>query len=145
MAMKNQSLSRDYIRRARHRLATLEVLLRVEDYADVVREAQETVELALKALLRHHGIEVPRVHDVSAILESDPTRFAEIARPHLTRLAEISRGMRRDRELSFYGSEDLTPSEFYRKADAERAMVEATWVVERVEEALGSGHVVPED
>jgi HEPN domain-containing protein len=36
--------------------------------------------------------------------------------------------MRRDRELSYYGSEDLTPSEFYHKEDAEEAFEDAKWV-----------------
>jgi hypothetical protein len=30
----------------------------------------------------------------------------------LTRLADVSRGLRRDRELAFCGAEDLTPSTF---------------------------------
>jgi hypothetical protein len=48
------------------------------------------------------------------------------------RLAEASRGLRRDRELAFYGAEDLTPSDFYRKADAVTARDAARLVVERV-------------
>ncbi|MGH9341962.1 MAG: hypothetical protein ACRD1R_20830 [Acidobacteriota bacterium] len=38
----------------------------------------------------------------------------------------------RDRELAFYGSEDLTPSEFYDQADAQKALEGAKWVVEAV-------------
>lgn len=33
-------------------------------YSDVVREAQEMVEILLKAVLRSIGAEVPRGHDV---------------------------------------------------------------------------------
>ena len=36
-------------------------------------------------------------------------------------LVRISRELRRDRELAFYGAEDLTPSGFYSKDDATRA------------------------
>jgi hypothetical protein len=50
----------------------------------------------------------------------------------VTRLADISRGLRRDRELAFYGAEDLTPSDFYRQADAVTARDGARLVVERV-------------
>ncbi|MBI2067193.1 MAG: hypothetical protein HYW02_00245 [Deltaproteobacteria bacterium] len=39
--MKNQELAIDYITRAGHRLAALEVLYARKSYADVVREAQE--------------------------------------------------------------------------------------------------------
>jgi hypothetical protein len=53
-------------------------------------------------------------------------------RGELTRLTEASRDLRRDRELAFYGAEDLTPSDFYRKTDAERARDAARLVVRLV-------------
>ena len=134
--MHNQSLVTDYITRARHRLASLEVLHRLGDYADVVRGSQEAVELALKALLRHAGVEVPRVHDVSSVLEDNVLLLPAGVHPHVPRLATVSRQLRRDRELAFYGSEDLTPLEFYKKADADEALAQAGWVVDRVQEAL---------
>ncbi len=137
--MHNAALAQDYLKRARHRLASLDVLFRLEDYADVVREAQETVELALKGLLRSAGVEVPRVHDVSGVMEETAALLPPSLKPHLSRLAAISRSLRRDRELAFYGSEDLTPSEFYRQGDAEAALADATWVVDRVEEATQGG------
>jgi len=55
------------------------------------------------------------------------------------RLGEISRRLRRDRDLAFSGSEDLTPSEFYREKDAREARDDARWVVETVEREFGSG------
>jgi hypothetical protein len=36
-------------------------------------------------------------------------------------LVRVSRELRRDRELAFYGAEDLTPSGFYSKEDATKA------------------------
>jgi HEPN domain-containing protein len=134
--LKNRSLAEDYIARAEHRLAALDVLFERESWADVVREAQETVELALKSLLRSSNIEIPRVHDVSQILSDHSERMPARVRPHLGRMGEISRSLRRDRELAFYGSEDLTPSEFYLRSDAERARDDARWVVGRVREAF---------
>lgn len=50
--MKNTSLVTDYITRAEHRLAALQVLAERQSWADVVRESQEIVELCLEALLR---------------------------------------------------------------------------------------------
>ncbi len=130
--MHNRTLADDYLVRATHRLAALDVLFDRESWADVVRESQELVELALKSLLRHSSIEVPRVHDVSQILLSESERLPEIIRPHIEELAAISRSLRRDRELAFYGSEDLTPSDFYRKSDAEAAREGSRRVVEAV-------------
>jgi len=62
-------LLRDYIKRAEIRVQALYFYLERQAYADVVREAQEVVELLLKGLLRFTGIEVPKVHDVSKTLD----------------------------------------------------------------------------
>lgn len=134
--MKNKSLAHDYITRAGHRLAAVEVLLARESHADVVRESQEAVELCLKGLLRLARIEVPRNHDVSDILLEFSSQLPASVRPHAARLAKISKAMRRDRELAFYGSEDLTPSEFYKEEDAKEALENARWVHSVCLEAL---------
>lgn len=135
--MKNRTLARDYLERANHRLAALDVLFERRSWADVVRESQEIVELALKSLLRTFSIEVPRVHDVGQILVDEAARFPEAMRSRIDRLAGISRSLRRDRELAFYGSEDLTPSDFYQEADAVQARDDARWVVDVV---AAAGH-----
>jgi hypothetical protein len=45
--------------------------------------------------------------------------------PTLSRRAAISRELRRDRELAFYGAEDLTLGSFYAREDADRAKAAA--------------------
>jgi HEPN domain-containing protein len=119
--MQNPDLAGDHVRRAEIRLRVLDVLFESESWADVVRESQEVVELALKGLLRAHGVEPPRVHDVSEVLLAEHGRLPAALQRHLEELAEISRDLRRDRELAFYGAEDLTPSGFYTRKDAEKA------------------------
>lgn len=136
--MRNLDLARDALRRAHVRLRALDVLHEGESWADVVRESQEVVELTLKALLRAHGVEAPRVHDVAPILRSERERLPEALRGHVDELATASRSLRRDRELAFYGAEDLTPGEFYTRDDADRARDSARRVV-----ALVAPHVVP--
>lgn len=123
--MYNDELAKDYLKRAGSRLRALEVLFEDESWADVVREAQEIVEITLKALLRVARIEVPRIHDVSPVLEENRDRFERPIRDRLDEMMRISRSLRRDRELAFYGSEDLTPTQFYKREDAERAMEQA--------------------
>jgi HEPN domain-containing protein len=130
--MQNRDLARDYVRRAQARLRALDTLAEAESWADVVREAQEVVELALKGLLRSAGIDPPRIHDVADVLLAEQGSLPEGLRKHVTALADASRNLRRDRELAFYGAEDLTPSDFYRKADAQAARDAARMVVERV-------------
>ncbi|MBU6280623.1 HEPN domain-containing protein [bacterium] len=128
--MTNPALARDYLVRAEKRLKAIDVLHAEEAFADVVRESQEVVELALKAVLRSLGVSPTFVHDVSEILERSRDRFPEGARAHVPRWCEISKHLRRDRELSFYGSEDVTPSDFYDRADADLARAMAREVVE---------------
>lgn len=130
--MRNRSLASDYVHRAGVRLAALDVLFEADSWADVVRESQEVVELALKGLLRAVGVMPPRVHDVSDVLEAERGRLPEAVREQLAELVRISKELRRDRELAFYGAEDLTPSGFYERADAERARRAARTVVEAV-------------
>lgn len=54
--MSNRSLATSLLLKARTRLLVLELLLREQAHSDVVRGAQELVEMALKALLRQAGI-----------------------------------------------------------------------------------------
>ncbi|MGH9457682.1 MAG: HEPN domain-containing protein [Thermoanaerobaculia bacterium] len=136
--MRNLDLARDYVRRADVRVRALEVLYREKSWADVVRESQEIVELALKGLLRACGVTPPRVHDVSDLLLAERARIPEALQNEIEDLAEISRGLRRDRELAFYGAEDLTPSSFYSKKDATAARDGARRTV-----ALVRPHVLP--
>jgi HEPN domain-containing protein len=130
--MRNPELARDYFDRAARRLKAIDTLYAEKGWADVVRECQEAVELALKALLRHSDVEVPRIHDVSDVLRDNVQLLPPSAASHLDELCETSRRLRRDRELAFYGSEDLTPSAFYKEADARDARKLARRVVEVV-------------
>jgi HEPN domain-containing protein len=127
--MRNRDLAADHLRRAEARIRALDVLYEAESWADVVRESQEVVELALKGLLRAAGVEPPRIHDVADILEAESARIPDVLQPDIPRLAAASRALRRDRELAFYGAEDLTPSDFYRKGDATEARESARLVV----------------
>ncbi len=137
--MRNAALAADYVKRAAARLEAIDALIEVGSWADVVRESQEVVELALKGLLRVAGVDPPRLHDVSDVLKAEQGRLPPGLRSDVDELAEISRALRRDRELSFYGAEDLTPSDFYRPDDAEKARSAARMVVNRVRP-----HVMPE-
>jgi len=136
--MRNRDLARDYIHRAEVRLGAVDVLFEAESWADVVRESQEIVELALKALLLSSGIDPPRIHDVSDVLVAERKRLPEALMPDMDVLTEASRQLRRDRELAFYGAEDLTPSGFYSRADGEKALASARIAVELVKPHIGS-------
>ena len=134
--MRNRALANDYVRRATVRLGAIDVLYRAKSWADVVCESQEAVELALKGLLKSCGVDPPRIHDVSAVLLHERERLPDGPRENAERLAAVSRDLRRDRELAFYGAEDLVPSEFYSENDARRALEDARFVIETVTAAV---------
>ena len=136
--MTNLSLARSYLFKATKRLKILSVLLEEEDYSDVVREAQEIVELAQKAMLRQVGIDPPKWHDVGRILLENAELFPENVRRDLPALARISKRLRKERELAFYGDVDFIPTEEYSKEDALQAIEEATFVVVVARRLIGS-------
>lgn len=104
----------------------------------VVRRAQEAVEVALKGALLWAGIEVPRVHDVGAVLRRNAARFPVEFSQHISRLASISRALTAERERSFYGDEQsgLPPEELYDQQDAQEALERAAFVLDTCQRLL---------
>ncbi|MFN3480234.1 MAG: HEPN domain-containing protein [Thermodesulfovibrionales bacterium] len=134
--MTTEDLARSYLFKAEKRLKVLNLLLEEEDYSDVIREAQETVELSLKAMLRAVGIEPPKFHDVGSLIIEHGKRFKGITVAKIKRLARISKELRKERELSFYGDIDFIPTEEYTRADALKAIKNAVFVVNLVKDFI---------
>lgn len=128
--MNNHTLAQSYMIKATKRLRVLEVLMEEEAYSDVVREAQETVELALKGMLRQIGVEPPKQHDVGGLILEYQDRLPSAARIKADRLARISKWLRKEREFAFYGDIDFIPTAEYTREDGERAVKDAVFVVE---------------
>jgi HEPN domain-containing protein len=118
-------LARSYLAKASVRMEMLGFLHEREAWSDVVREAQELVELALKAMLRQAGLDPPKWHDVGPVLLEEAQLFPERLRTDLARLAEISKRLRKEREFAFYGDIDFIPTREYSRADSERAIADA--------------------
>jgi len=129
------ALAASYLKKALLRLEMLRFAYEREGFSDVVREAQELVELALKGMLRAVGVDPPKVHEVGATLLLERARFPSDLDVEM--LARISRELRKDRELAFYGAEDLIPTEAYDRADAETAIRSAELVVEAARRVIG--------
>ena len=134
--MTTVSLADSYLRKARARLKILAILLGDSEFSDVIRESQEVVELALKAMLRFVGIEPPKWHDVGSILISSIDKFPLEVQKEIQELAKISTWLRKERELSFYGDIDFIPTEQYSKEDAERGIAGAKFVVSVAEKLI---------
>jgi HEPN domain-containing protein/predicted nucleotidyltransferase len=137
LGMTRETLAQSYLRKARSRLKALDVLRADGDHSDVVREAQELVELALKAMLRAVGVDPPKYHDVGPLLLEHRDRFALDVAGELARAAEISGELRKDRELAMYGDVDFIPTERYSAEQAARAYDDAAWVLGLAERVVG--------
>jgi HEPN domain-containing protein len=135
--LKNLTLAQSYLLKAQKRLRILDVLMEEESYSDVVREAQEIVELALKGILRHIGIEPPKQHDVGGLLLEYRDRLPEEVEKAAEILAGISKWLRKEREFAFYGDIDFIPHLEYAPEDGERARHDAQFVVHMAEKVIG--------
>jgi len=124
-------MGQSYLRRARAVLREAERLHVDGAWELVVRRSQETVELALKAVLRAAGVEVPRIHDVSGALRRNAERLPPIVVAEMDALVSASRRLREERELAFYGDEETdTPAEdLFSRADADEALATARRVL----------------
>ena len=134
--MTATSLAQSYLLKALVRLEILELYLSRGAFSDVVREAQEAVELLLKAILRQVGVEPPKWHDVRDLLVANEMRLPQQVRPHVHRLAAISAWLRKERELAFYGDADFLPTEEYTREQAAQALSDARFCAEMAREVI---------
>jgi hypothetical protein len=58
-------------------------------------------------------------------------------RADVPRAAEISKRLRRERELAFHGDIDFIPTEEYSADDGRRAYEEAAWVLDLASRVIG--------
>lgn len=128
--MTNRTLARSYLSKALVRLDALSLFFQKRAFSDVIQEAQEIVELSLKGMLRYVGIEPPKIHDVGSLLLEYREKFPPEIAAQVEKLALISKRLRKERELAFYGDVDFIPTEEYTEEDASAALGEARFVVE---------------
>jgi len=127
--MTNDTLAQSYLKKSKSRLKILPILLKDKNYSDVIRESQEVVELALKGMLRQVGIEPPKWHDVGKLLVENKELFPPEIVNQLDHIASISRYLRKERELAFYGETDFIPTEEYDQKTAKQAISDARFIV----------------
>jgi len=138
------ALAVDYIRRARMRIRAVEALIDAGDFADAVRESQESVELAVKAVLKLKNLSYPRAHDVARLLRDPAIAGPLLTIDELAHVESVSKTLRRDRELSFYGDADVVPLEYYERSDADAALASLREVLDLVDRAFArNGTAVP--
>ncbi|MGQ9782339.1 MAG: HEPN domain-containing protein [Nitrososphaeria archaeon] len=103
--MRNREMAIDYMERALRCLEEAELAFSKEDYAGTVRRSQESLELAVKSILRFSGIEYPREHDVSLILGAERDRLPSCITNHLEEITQLSSELASLRGPAMYGYE----------------------------------------
>lgn len=136
--MNNIDMARAYMDEALRRIKTAKLALDDGGYAYCIRQCQESVELSLKAALRFVGIEPPKWHDVGIILIENRERFPEWFQREIEEMASVSRWLRREREPSMYGDEEmgLPPQKLYTKNYAEKAYIQSSRIVNLVSKLI---------
>jgi len=130
--LDSYELARSNVRQAEDRLTTARIALERGNYPYAVRQAQECVELSLRACLRLVGIEPPKWQDVGPIIRRERENFPEWFKEHVERIVSISRSLRKERELAMDGDEEskIPPEELYTRFDPEKAIEDAGFVLE---------------
>ncbi|MBD3414975.1 MAG: HEPN domain-containing protein [Candidatus Aminicenantes bacterium] len=134
--MNTKSLAESYLKKALDRLDVLDLLFKKGAFSDVIRESQEIVELSLKGMLRFVGVEPPKIHDVGGLLLEHKDKFSQDISKRLKKLAEISKRLRKERELAFYGDIDFIPTEEYTREDAKEAIKDTRMVTKAAKELI---------
>jgi len=134
--MNTKSLAESYFKKALDRLDILDLLFKKGAFSDVIRESQEIVELSLKGMLRFVGVEPPKIHDVGGLLLEHNNKYPKNISKQLSKLADVSKRLRKERELAFYGDIDFIPTEEYTKEDAKEAIRDTRLIVETARKLL---------
>ncbi len=136
--MTNEEMAQGYLVTAAYSLKQARMAQSDGVWHLAVRRCQECVEMALKAVLRLVGLEVPRVHDVGFFMRENRELFPPWFQAQLDRLIHVSRSLRKDREVSIYGDEELAlpPQVIFSQLDADEALKEATLVLEMSQRLL---------
>lgn len=125
--MTSDHMARDYLRRAQVRRRGLDTFLVAGLHGDVMRQAQEIVELVLKGGLRFVGVDPPKRHDVQGVMDQFVDRFpAEWALTIREQRSTIAR-LDAERGRAFYGDEvtDTPSSDLYGAEEAREALAVA--------------------
>jgi HEPN domain-containing protein len=132
----NKELAVSYLKKAKIRAKLIQLAYDLDGYSDVVHDAQGLVELCVKGMLLAQGINVPKFHEVSNLLMEHRNLFPGFAQEAFPRIIKISKSLRRNRELSFYGDDDFIPTEEYTDEEALEAIENTKFVLQIAESII---------
>jgi HEPN domain-containing protein len=103
--MITDELAGEYIFRAKRRLEEAHLGMEKHDYPIVVRNSQESLELAIKGLLRLYAIEYPKEHDVSRVIDYVVDKIPAKLRTQLKSSKQLMTELAKKRGIALYGLE----------------------------------------
>lgn len=122
--MNTKNIAIDYLRKSKARFQALHTLLEQNSYDDVIREAQEILELITKGALRWIGVDPPKTHDVSLTLKKHHRQFPAFWQQEMDWICKISNNLYQERGHAFYGDEgeDISPANLFEVGEAQEAV-----------------------
>ncbi len=84
----------------------------------------------------YSGLEVPRTDEPSKFIKENLEFFPNSIKENINEISSISRELRKERELSFYGSDDWIPLDEYTESDAKDAIKKVKFIIEIAEKTF---------
>lgn len=136
--MKTNEMVNDYFFKAKWCLKEAEMALSEKNYSMCVRRSQESLEMAIKALLRSMAIEYPKGHDVGDSLIYIEKKLPDYLRSEVPFLRSLLTELSRVRGPAFYGyeREGIPASEAFSKEYADDKFQSVSKIVSLCEKYL---------
>jgi HEPN domain-containing protein len=133
--MKNNSAGRSYVEDAKIILEEAEESFNKGHNHRAIRKCQESVELALKGILRIVGIEHFKSHRIGKTLQ-DSVLKEKIDEKTMEKIIEIASRLADEREIAFYGSDTSSAKDMFDEDDASEAIADAHYIMKIIDKLL---------
>jgi len=133
--MKNDIAGRSYVEDAKIILEEAEESFKKGYNHRTIRKCQESVELALKGILRVVGIEYPKSHRIGVVLK-DSALKEKLDEGTLEKIIAITDRLADEREIAFYGSDKLSAKDMFDEDDASEALADIHYIMKIIDKFL---------
>lgn len=133
--MKNDIAGKSYIEDAKIILEEAEESFNKGYNHRTIRKCQESIELALKGVLRIVGIEYPKSHRIGGALK-DSALKEKLDEGTLERIIAIADRLANEREIAFYGSDISSAKDMFDEDDASEAIADTHYVMKIIDKFL---------
>jgi hypothetical protein len=133
--MKNNIAGRSYVEDAKIILEEAEESFNKGYNHRAIRKCQESVELALKGILRVVGIEYPKSHRIGVVLK-DSALKEKLEEGTLEKIITIADRLADEREIAFYGLDTSSAKDMFDEDDASEAIADAHYIMKIIDKLL---------